>query len=82
MATIIRFLLSWLGQGQRIIAAIFFTFIPGLRCLWDSSFEFGFDDWFYGMKNSFFWFLHPVCLGVLRTLGFYINSRQLAINGH
>ena len=22
------------------------------------------------------------CLGVLRTLGFYINFRQLAINGH
>ena len=50
--------------------------------MWDSSFEFGFDVWFYGMKNSFFGVLHPVCLGVLRTLGFYINSRQLAINGH
>ena len=23
-----------------------------------------------------------ICLGVLRTLGFYINFRQLAINGH
>ena len=27
-------------------------------------------------------FLHPDLLGVLRTLGFYINFRQLAINGH
>ena len=23
-----------------------------------------------------------ICLGVLRTLGFYINFRQLTINGH
>ena len=27
-------------------------------------------------------FLHLDLLGVLRTLGFYINFRQLAINGH
>ena len=39
-----------------------------------SSFAFG--GWSYGM------FLHPDLLGVLRTLGFYINFRQIAINGH
>ena len=37
------------------------------------------QKWFEKIPSPY---IIRICLGVLRTLGFYINFRQLAINGH
>ena len=59
----------------RILAQLEFTKNPGL---WFPV-RIVKQKWFEKISSPH---IIRICLGVLRTLGFYINFRQLAINGH
>ena len=53
--------------------------LVGLRSWVGLELKFRFWNWRLVLMQGF---CIRICLGVLRTLGFYINFRQLAINGH